>query len=79
LEGKSWAAPALVRIGREKHAFLYFIASSQLCSNFVIFFFIDSDAVLRWIGSCKKVLKNAVKVASETARNFVSSDMVTLQ
>jgi len=45
----------------------------------------NSDAVLRWIGSCKNILKMPYsacllsrKVAIETVSNFASGDMVTL-
>ena len=49
----------IVKIWREKHAFLYYIAFSLLCNISVIFFFSDSGTVFRWIGSCKNTLKNS--------------------
>jgi len=44
---------------RKKCSF-YFIAYNLLCNNSVIFFLCDSYVVLRWIGSCRNILKNAV-------------------
>jgi len=41
----------------EKHTFLYFFTCTKLCNNSVIFFFCGSDAVLRWIGGSKNILK----------------------
>ena len=59
-------------------------ACNLLCNNSMMFFFCDSDAVSRWIGSCKNVLKFPYsvcllsrKVAIQTVRNFAPSDTVT--